>query len=59
MQTSLCILIWFCIGWTTVTFPILLAIVVLAVCAKISAAAHKKHMKELLCEQKKDTESKQ
>jgi hypothetical protein len=59
MQTSLCILIWFCIGWTTVTFPVLLAIVVLAVGAKISDAAHKKSMRELLCEKKQDTESKQ
>lgn len=54
MQTSLCVLIWFCFGWTAITFPIVLAIVVLAVCAKISDAAHKKSVRELLCEKKLD-----
>lgn len=52
MQTLCIILVWFCVGWTIATFPILMGIVGLSLLASHENKRHQQKIKQLLSEDK-------
>ena len=52
MQTLCIILVWFCVGWTIATFPILMGIVGLSLWANIENKKHQEKIRQLLSEDK-------
>ena len=52
MQTLCIILVWFCVGWTIATFPILMGIVGLSLWANIENKKHQERIRQLLTEDK-------
>jgi len=52
MQTFSIILVWFCVGWTIATFPILMGIVGLSLWANMENKKHQEKIRQLLTEDK-------